>query len=814
MDFILLKSYEYIALIKIVKIYPSTKPIKHCKDIKPHLSSSKEFLYYGVMFISLDLETTGFNADKDQIIEFGAIKFDLNGPKERLGFLINPEIEIPEIVSHITKSYDKDVKDAPLFADKKQEIQDFIGDLPIVGHNIQFDTTFLREKGIPLDNPEYDTFEFAGLVIPDAPSYSLEILSQILELTHQDKHRALDDAIAAMELFLKLVDKFQQLEAPLIERIHKACQKSDWPMAKVLLELQCKEPKALSIPVQKAEKVDNAVLSNDFELFERQKPYHDLASELATNISNDAYLALPYDLFRELSKSLPENIAKLDLPENYLSPKRLEEFENQEFLEGAELRALIKYIIWSEHTKTGLLSEVNLFHEEQRTKTQVNANEHYSNPDQEPFIKKAKDKDKGGAAICSYKYIIDKMPEVNELIILDFASFSQSVYHGRSEYLSLEKLIQPLSLLPQNPTTENLISKCTVLFGLIGMIFEKYNDESPYTPRSNISEPLFNTKEWQDINKLLGQLVETSKELAEINSQKTITYLKNWKQNLESLISIFNKPELDKYMFWIEKNYQETLILRKCPYSLSIAIHDVLSKSKKYKIIDDIIDLKDDGKFFKQLYGLPEDSKIEPPNKAAENLNIAVVEDYNPDKFTAITDDIIEYCRQKRGKVALIFNSKSQVQKATVLLDKALKKDGIAVVSQLSGSIGKLEERYKADPENSILIISSRSWPKFSYNNLIETALIDKIPFNPPSDSFIVSMSKNFDDPFNEFQVPLAIVSLYQIINHLKTGHPSDKNLDIFILDNRIKGKRYGQAFMEKRSSINRVTTTKINNLK
>lgn len=765
------------------------------------------------MFISLDLETTGFRPDEDQIIEFGAIKFDLDGPKESLTFLINPEIEIPEIVSHITKIYDNDVKDAPLFADKKQEIQDFIGDLPIVGHNIQFDTNFLRDKGINLTNPEYDTFEFAGLVIPNSPSYSLEILSQVLELTHQDKHRALDDSIAAMELFLRLVDKFQSLDPKLIERIHAACKKTDWPMAKVLLDLKPKKSDKKAKPFVEAPKLEETNLDAEAELFEKAKPYNNLAFSLAQKISSDSYLALPHDLFVELSQTLPENIARLDLPENYISPKRLQELEDQEFLEGPELRALIKFMIWMEQTETGLLSEVNLFHEEQKTKTQVNANSFYSNPDEEPFIKKAKDRDKEGAAICSYKYIIDKNPEMKELIIVDFANFSQKVYNGRSTYLTLDKLIQPLTLLPHNSSIEKLISKCTFLFGAIGILFEKYNDESPYTPRSNVTEQSLETKEWKDCLDLINQLMEISKDLAEIKSQKTISYLKNWKLNLTTLTEIFREPEIDKYMIWIEKNYHDELALRKSPYSLATAIHDILAKCEKYKVIDDIIDLNDDGSFFKKLYGLPAESKIAPKTENNENLTIKLVENYAPSKAEIVPQEIIDYCRERKGKVALVYNSKSQVQKTTVLLAQVLKEDGITVVSQLSGSLGKLEQRFQEDPENSILILTGRTWQKFKYNNLVDTILIEKLPFNPPSEPFIVSNSKNFDDPFNDFQIPMAITNLKKIIQHLKNGHPADKELKIYMLDNRIKQKAYGRAFLKNLDSINRVTTTKLHKL-
>ena len=190
------------------------------------------------MFISLDLETSGVDKDKDKIIEFGAVKFDFNGHREEMSCLIQPGLTLPQIITHITGITDEDLKDAPSFEEKRQEIADFIGDLPIIGHNIQFDTGFLRTHGIPLKHAEYDTCQLATMLIPGLPSYSLEIISHTLDLVHEDKHRALDDAVAAMELFLKLADQFRSLEPEIIEKIHQLCAKTDWATKELFLQLQ------------------------------------------------------------------------------------------------------------------------------------------------------------------------------------------------------------------------------------------------------------------------------------------------------------------------------------------------------------------------------------------------------------------------------------------------------------------------------------------------------------------------------------------------------------------------------------------------
>jgi DNA polymerase III epsilon subunit-like protein len=216
------------------------------------------------MYISLDLETTGIDPKKDKIIEFGAIKFDLNGNSQSLQFVINPGITLPQIITHITGIKDSDLAGAPSFEEKKQEIINFIGDCPIVGHNIGFDTAFLRNNGIEINNPEYDTVTMTSALLPSLPSYSLEIISGILDLKHEEKHRALDDSIAAMELFLALIEKFKELDNDLIKEIKEILKKSDWPLSDVLIEQ--------TPTTKKQEKIHKKIVDeNQQSLFSKQE---------------------------------------------------------------------------------------------------------------------------------------------------------------------------------------------------------------------------------------------------------------------------------------------------------------------------------------------------------------------------------------------------------------------------------------------------------------------------------------------------------------------------------------------------------------
>lgn len=746
------------------------------------------------MFISLDLETTGFNNRTDKIIEFGAVKFDLNGFREEMQFLINPNVPIPQIVTHITNIEDKDIKDAPTFEEKREEIQAFIGDLPIVGHNIQFDTGFLRANGIPLTNPEYDTCILASIACPGQPSYSLEILSSVLNLSHEEKHRALDDAVAAMELFLKLTEEFQALPKDMLEKIQNLVQKSNWPVKDYISALKPNQKAKSEVQESKNEinKLEEAqkqlIDTNTTALIEMHPPYDELAKTLSEHADKDSYIALPYSLFKQVESQIPDSVAKIDIPSRYISLERLKEFEKQEFFEDYEISALIKFLIWVERTKTGLLSEVKLFNEENNVTYKVNISESIDNPEEEDFYKKALQKDENACAIITHQYLAEYKPKIKDLILIDLESFSQNLFFQNSGYLKLEIMLSQLSYFMPNPIAETLHSKTTILFGLIGMFFEKYNDKQDMYAKCMISEHEIAKQEWENIKESVKGIFEASKDLSDLNIKENFGYLKNWKRSLKTLQDFFLKPDLKETLLWIEQNPSEETILKIAPYSTKEHTAQVLNNSENYKIINDIVDLNDNGLFVKKLHNLPEDLQVIKKQKP-QNVQILIANDAPKDQEKHQMKKFLN--RILKGRTAIL-SSKQQLDFFTVELDHSKLK----MVSQTTGGLGKIRQQMKNDPDNSVLLLNNYMWDQFENYELIDTLIILKVPFDAPSNPYIQVTSRNFSDPFNDFQIPKAAISLHKIISKLK---PESK---VIMLDSRLTTKKYGQFFLDTLATI------------
>ncbi|MFD2630663.1 ATP-dependent DNA helicase DinG [Oceanobacillus kapialis] len=168
-------------------------------------------------FVVIDLETTGHSAAKrDKIIEVGIVVIEQNEIVDSYGTFLNPGKSIPDFISSLTGIKDKDVKDAPTFEERAEEIQALFEDSYLIAHNVPFDMGFINAEfaavGMKLlKNPVLDTVEMARILYPKAPSYKLGQLADHLGIHHEDPHRALSDAYVTAKLFLKLRDKLNNL---------------------------------------------------------------------------------------------------------------------------------------------------------------------------------------------------------------------------------------------------------------------------------------------------------------------------------------------------------------------------------------------------------------------------------------------------------------------------------------------------------------------------------------------------------------------------------------------------------------------------
>ncbi len=179
-------------------------------------------------FIALDIETTGLDPKKNTIIEIAAIKFDGKRIIDTWEHLIDPKQPIPPEITLLTGITDEMVLGQPMLEDLAQDLTEFIGNSPILGHFVRFDLSFLNRAGIGQYNQVIDTFEMAAVLLPSASRYSLAALGYILGLPHGNLHRALEDTRLTHNVYIKLYEKSLDLPVPLLAEIVRLGKNTSW----------------------------------------------------------------------------------------------------------------------------------------------------------------------------------------------------------------------------------------------------------------------------------------------------------------------------------------------------------------------------------------------------------------------------------------------------------------------------------------------------------------------------------------------------------------------------------------------------------
>ncbi|MBS95973.1 MAG: hypothetical protein CL736_02410 [Chloroflexi bacterium] len=161
--------------------------------------------------IAVDIETTGLNTDTDNIIEIAAIKF-LNGEYvDKYVTFVNPMMRITEEITALTGISDNDVLFSPTISQISEEINEFIGNAPVVGHNLKFDLSILNRENIAIDNDFIDTYDIAYLVLESDINLSLSSLADHLNVPFDDLHRAEGDAYLSFQVFQSMIPYIEKI---------------------------------------------------------------------------------------------------------------------------------------------------------------------------------------------------------------------------------------------------------------------------------------------------------------------------------------------------------------------------------------------------------------------------------------------------------------------------------------------------------------------------------------------------------------------------------------------------------------------------
>ena len=163
------------------------------------------------IYAIVDLETTGGRANRDKITEVAIVLHDGQRIIDRYESLVNPECHIPYGITKLTGISQNMVADAPKFYEVAKKVVQMTEGAVFVAHNVRFDYSFLREEfarlGYTFTRKKLCTVRLSRQAFPGLRSYSLSNLIQHFGIKITQRHRAMGDVLATVEILEKILAK-------------------------------------------------------------------------------------------------------------------------------------------------------------------------------------------------------------------------------------------------------------------------------------------------------------------------------------------------------------------------------------------------------------------------------------------------------------------------------------------------------------------------------------------------------------------------------------------------------------------------------
>ena len=161
-------------------------------------------------YVVFDIETTGFSPEKNKIIEIGAVKVVNGQITDKFSTFVNPDVPIPFEIEQLTGINDNMVLSSPGIEVILPQFLEFCKDCALVAHNASFDVSFISwqaaKQGLEFEPTVLDTVAIARQLLPSLNRFKLDTVAKALNISLENHHRAVDDAGATAEIFVKFVE--------------------------------------------------------------------------------------------------------------------------------------------------------------------------------------------------------------------------------------------------------------------------------------------------------------------------------------------------------------------------------------------------------------------------------------------------------------------------------------------------------------------------------------------------------------------------------------------------------------------------------
>ena len=173
-----------------------------------------------------------------------------------------------------------------------------------------------------------------------------------------------------------------------------------------------------------------------------------------------------------------------------------------------------------------------------------------------------------------------------------------------------------------------------------------------------------------------------------------------------------------------------------------------------------------------------------------------IAEPNTPDYQHQLDRTLVQLCKASGGRTLVLFTSYAQLKRTSKNISGPLAQSDITVYEQGEGaSPNALLESFKSS-ERAVLLGTRSFWEGVDIpGESLSVLVIVKLPFAVPTDPLVAARADTFEDPFNEYHLPEAILRFRQGFGRLIRTQ-SDRGV-VAIFDRRVLTKAYGKMFIE-----------------
>ncbi len=788
------------------KIYPHTK-----RDQIPYGDGDTIFARSGVgVYCSLDIETSGFDPLKNEVLEIGFVFFEV----AKAGFKImeeytrvfKPNGEVPSNILGLTGISQEELNNAEPFSEHKSELQKKLKDAVIVGHNIGFDIKFLESTGLKFSGEIVDTLDLVQWILPTHHSYNLENLMHTFGISHKEAHRALADSKAT----LKLLEKLLQVYSGFPEKLKKEIQKLIKPHNFTWQDfLQINLPPVIFSEMVKAKPKRRAqippALSKlkpktfyNFSIGENYVPILAAAKQEAKTLFVVPKAQTALDLYKQ--GLIDEAVF---LPELKFDKKKFTKFLKKKVLSQDELKFVLKVLVWSQiNWQTETFLDLNLSFFGGQFKSLISGG----------VVPRNQAAKRAVCDLTTFFYLSENnLYSSSRAVVCGAQEFEAGVTSnigtktswGYINYL-LKSFYNPElgsgDTRLKEAVTQGLLAG-DLFFGLTNALLQT---NSPGFAYFKISAHTEYEEKYQKIKAAAENYVQ---KLSGLNKTFSSREVKKFVLNLES----FFQPQ-DNRVKWIELSENRCAFLS-MPLDITFLVQNIFRNFSDISLADSL-GSEILPKFFLKRLGLENFQIFDVVSKTGGKLRQGDLFsklksfggemgkiNYHCIPKAADPKEILEILRTDSSlPAAVLFGSGLQVRQFYEQNYQELRQQASLLAQSNSGGGNKIFRNFGINHKSLLLVTDKFILKHLSGQSAVEpvsqlavkTLIICRLPFEQFTHPYQEAVSAALPDAFEGYALPRALYNFHNLIKFFYTADLKD----VYVMDTKL-AKSYAKAFKE-----------------